>query len=98
MIAKVYGELVGATKGEFTPTDGTNAGKLVEYWRVILRDENGELQCSFDFKNAEHYFGDEKEKEKLMYKKVELIGNITTFQGKARFKAIDIALGTVEPF
>jgi len=96
MIAKVYGELVGATKGEFTPTEGSNSGKLVEYWRVILRDEQGEFQCSFDFKNGEHYFGQEKEKEKLMYKKVELTGNIRTFQGNAKFKAMDIALGTYE--
>jgi len=86
MKATMTGDLVMARKGSFT----TEEGKAIDYWRIMLRDIEGEVEIGFHFELAERIFGNQKSLEQYMYKKVIVSGDIKTYQGILKFKGNDI--------
>jgi len=84
--------LVGTRKGSFTGREGNN----IDFWRITLRDENGDVEFTIDYQLGENLFGTVKGIEALKYKHVVVEGYITSFQGNLRVKGTDIQLETDE--
>ena len=93
MIAVMKGTLSAVKKGMFTPQDGVNKGRNVDYWTIALQDNMGKiLSFGFDFGQGEMMFGSETAQDKFVGKKVLVTCDITKWDGQLKLKGTSIQL------
>lgn len=89
----ISGKLIEAKKGEYTPTEGKNAGKTYPYWRIALLGADGRrFGLSYDLTDGDLIFGSQIGLERFIEKMVIVSIELSNFEGVIKIKGKQIQL------